>query len=469
MRHLIKSCLLGLTMLGLSACSLAPDHITPEMEMPEKWEISAKKIPALNVDWWTRFNDPVLTTFIEEALNNNRDLTIALAQLDQARAYLGLARAEQLPLIGATASGTQVWSDNTRIPSTSSPWEAGFTTSWEIDLWGKYRNASAAARAEMLAMEANQDAIWLSVAGQTANGYFLLRSLDSQLDTATRTLRTRTDALIIYRARYDQGLINELDLMQARTTVETAQTALYQTQLAKEQAKAALATLLGRSPKEIMLATIQRGTTLEKFPIELVIPPGLPSDLLTRRPDIRIAEEQLKSANANIGVARAAYLPALSLTGLLGVASPELYSLVQNPVNAATAGGALAMPLLDFGRVSSNVDVAKAKQREALASYELTVQNAFREMHNVLAAQTMTMKIVASLKRMVRELVRSTELARTRYDNGYSSYLDVLDAERSLFQAELDLANAKKERLTAIVNVYLALGGGWQDPPVETK
>ncbi len=464
MKHILKSSLCLLLALLFSACSFAPEHATPRLPLPEAWEMAKTDTPALNVDWWKRFKDPVLTDFIEEALTNNRQLDIALAQLDQARAAFGLARAEQLPLISGLAQGTQVWSNGNRIPSSDEPWEGRLGASWEIDLWGKYRNASEASRAEMLAMEANQYAVWLSVVGETANGYFLLRSLDSQYATAQSTLKTRTEALTIYKARYDQGLIGELDLVQAQTTVETARTALYQTQLAREQAEAALATLLGRSPRAIMhSAGMKRGTSLEELPTSIVIPAGLPSDLLVRRPDIRMAEEYLRAANANIGVARAAYLPEFSITGFLGIASPELHSLIKNPLDMAGVGGSVTMPLLDFGRVSSNVDAAEAQQREAMATYELTVLQAFRDVHNALAAQSLTADIVDSLQRMVGELMRATDLARTRYDNGYSSYLDVLDAERSLFEAELDLAAAKRERLSSIVSVCLELGGGWID------
>lgn len=315
---------------------------------------------------------------------------------------------------------------------------------------------------QVLGTEAAQRGMRLSIAAQTSNAYFLLRSLDLQLSTAERTVKTRTDALRIYTARYEQGLISELDLSRAKTEVETAKTALYQTRISRDAAESALEALLGRSPKDIMDGTVQRGMTLESIPTPPVIPAGVPSDLLERRPDIQQAEMSVKSANANIGVAKAAWFPAISLTGLFGVVSPELHTLMSNPLQTWSYGGAASVPLLDFGRVKYGVEAAEAKQRESLATYEKTVQGAFKEMRDALTRQQEMSNVVASLERMVKELRLSVELANTRYDNGYSSYLEVLDAERSLFDSEMALAAARSERLSSIVNVCLALGGGWK-------
>ena len=240
---------------------------------------------------------------------------------------------------------------------------------------------------QVLGTEAAQRGMRLSIAAQTSNAYFLLRSLDLQLSTAERTVKTRTDALRIYTARYEQGLISELDLSRAKTEVETAKTALYQTRISRDAAESALEALLGRSPKDIMDGTVQRGMTLESIPTPPVIPAGVPSDLLERRPDIQQAEMAVKSANANIGVAKAAWFPAISLTGLFGVVSPELHTLMSNPLQTWSYGGAASLPLLDFGRVKYGVEAAEAKQRESLATYEKTVQGAFKEMRDALTRQ----------------------------------------------------------------------------------
>ena len=433
---------IGLMMLGLAGCSFAPDYQRPKMELPQAWKDPGKG-EQLDEQWWKRFDDSTLNALVQEALIANRDIAAAVARVDYARAQLGVARAELLPLLSGQAQGTQTWVDNTKITSGSqSPFSAGFGATWELDLWGKLRNAKEAAMYQVLGTEAAQRGMRLSIAAQT--------------------VKTRTDALRIYTARYEQGLISELDLSRAKTEVETAKTALYQTRISRDAAESALEALLGRSPKDIMDGTVQRGMTLESIPTPPVIPAGVPSDLLERRPDIQQAEMSVKSANANIGVAKAAWFPAISLTGLFGVVSPELHTLMSNPLQTWSYGGAASVPLLDFGRVKYGVEAAEAKQRESLATYEKTVQGAFKEMRDALTRQQEMSNVVASLERMVKELRLSVELANTRYDNGYSSYLEVLDAERSLFDSEMQLAAARSERLSSIVNVCLALGGGWK-------
>lgn len=454
---------IGLLIVSLAGCSFAPEYQRPLMPMPETWKGEPGQGERLDLQWWRRFDDATLNALVEEALTYNRDIAAAIARVDYARAQLGVARAELFPLINGQAEGTQTWIDNTKIKSgTEAPFSAGFGATWELDLWGRLRNAREAARYQLLATEAAQRGVQLSVAGQTANAYFLLLSLDLQQATAERTVKTREDALNIYTARYEQGLINELDLSRAKTEVETAKTALYQTRISRDAAESALATLVGRSPREIMDGTMPRGKSLEAIPTPPVIPAGVPSDLLERRPDIQQAERNVQSADANIGVARAAWFPTISLTGLFGVVSPELHSLMSNPLQTWSYGGSATVPLVDFGRVRYNVEAAEARQREALASYEKTVQSAFQDMRDALTRQAEISNVVSSLERSVKELRLSADLARLRYDNGYSSYLEVLDAERSLFDSELQLASARGERLTSIVNVCLALGGGWR-------
>ena len=377
----------GLMMLGLAGCSFAPDYQRPQMELPQAWKDPGKG-EQLDEQWWKRFDDSTLNALVQEALIANRDIAAAVARVDYARAQLGVARAELLPLLSGQAQGTQTWVDNTKITNGSqSPFSAGFGATWELDLWGKLRNAKEAAMYQVLGTEAAQRGMRLSIAAQTSNAYFLLRSLDLQLSTAERTVKTRTDALRIYTARYEQGLISELDLSRAKTEVETAKTALYQTRISRDAAESALEALLGRSPKDIMDGTVQRGMTLESIPTPPVIPAGVPSDLLERRPDIQQAEMSVKSANANIGVAKAAWFPAISLTGLFGVVSPELHTLMSNPLQTWSYGGAASVPLLDFGRVKYGVEAAEAKQRESLATYEKTVQGAFKEMRDALTRQ----------------------------------------------------------------------------------
>lgn len=449
------------TVLLLAGCSFAPEYQRPKMEMPSAWRNEVQgETP--DVRWWRRFEDPVLTELVEEALTANRDIAAAAARVDYARSQLGLARAEQLPLLSGQGRAVPTWVDNTRAGVGESTHAGLFNAAWELDFWGKYRNAAEAARAQLLGTEAAQAGMRLSIAAQTANGYFLLRSLDSQLETAERTLKTREDALEIYMAQYEQGLISELDITQAKTVVETARTALYRTRASVDAAEAALQALAGRSPRAIMDDRVKRGLALEELPAPPVIPAGVPSDLLTRRPDIIQAEQTLIAANADIGVARAAWFPSISLTAMFGVISSELHTLLSNPLQTWSYGATGTVPIVDFGRVLFSVEGAEARQREAAALYEKTVQEAFRDIRDALARQREADNIVRSLEKSVEQYRLARDLARSRYDNGYSSYLEVLDAERSLFQSEMDLASARSDRLTAVVNVCLALGGGWK-------
>lgn len=457
----MRTSLVALIALGtLSGCSFAPEYKRPLLDMPTAWS-GAGTQEMLSVQWWKRFNDPVLDALVTEAFAHNRNIAAAVARVDYARAQLGLSRAEQFPLLAGQATATPTYVDG-RKPMGAAPYNAGIGASWELDFWGKYRNASAAAQATMLSTEAAHAGMQLSVAAQTAVAYFQLRSLDLQLVTAANTLKTREQALTIYNARYEQGIISELDLTQSKTVVETARTAMFRTRAALDAAEGALAALVGRSPREIMDGTIKRGLALEAIPVPPVIPAGVPSDLLERRPDIRAAEQSLVASNFNIGVAKAAWFPNISLTGMLGVVSPQLGDLFRNSSDTWSYGVNGSVPLLDFGRVKSGVESAEARQRELLATYEQTVLEAFRDMRDALAKQREASNIVESIESSVKQLRLAADLARSRYDNGYSSYLEVLDAERSLFQSEMDLATARSDRLASIVNVCLALGGGWK-------
>jgi multidrug efflux system outer membrane protein len=453
--------------LAVLGCSFAPAHVRPEMPLPAVWE--GEPADTLEARWWRRCQDEQLNTLVEEAVRNNRDIEQAFARVDSARARLGLARAELFP-----APAVQGGAGRSRVSRLTTPSAIGRETvsndsvnagvsSWEIDLWGRHRDLKDAAAARLLAAEATRDGVWLAVAGQTTKGYFLLRAFDMQETVATETLKTREKALTIYTARYEQGVINELDLLRAKTEVEAARSALYRTRIGRDAAESALAALAGRPPREIMReGIVDRGRVLDTLPTAPAFPAGLPSDLLERRPDIRAAEEALRAANFNIGAARAEFFPSISLTGLLGFASTELDTLLSGNARTWQLGGGVYLPL-DFWRIQADVLGAEAYKRETAAFYEQTVQNAFRELRDALSQQARSAEVVRSLELMVDDLRKAVELARARYDNGYSAYLEVLDAERSLFNAEMDLAEARNNLLSGIVNVCLAMGGGWTE------
>lgn len=484
----------SLASLMLAGCSFAPDYVKPNLELPAAWN-QPTAIQGLEIQWWKRFNDPVLDKLVEEALAHNKNMEMAMARVDQARAYLGYARSEQFPTLAASASGHKArFSEDTsasyglakglgalqhalevmrdpNAPAPASParegesWSAAAQAVWELDLWGKYRNSTAAAREQLLATEAAQRGVLLGLAAQTAVGYFDLRNYDAQLNIAQRTLNTREEALKIYQARYDEGLISELDFLRAKTEVDTMRANVYTAQYQVATAESALMVLVGRSPRAIFEDSPERGHSIEDLPDAPQLPAGLPSDLLLRRPDIVAAEAQLKAANYQIGVAKAAWFPSISLTGQLGSESLKLDKLFTGASDMWTYGASLSLPLLTFGRISNNVRISEAAMREALASYGLTVQQAFEDIRNALVIQDRTTDIANTLSIAVDNLRKATELARLRYENGYASYLDVLDAERSLFDAEVQLSNVRTSHLSSIVQVCMALGGGWVDTP----
>lgn len=463
--------------LLLGACSLAPKYERPEMDMPAQWrKVDLGTVP-LYTDWWKRFNDPVLTALIEQALEKNQDLAKSLADIDSAAAQMGVATANLAPMIsGGGAAGAEGASEATANTGSFAAkgmsrsylnYQLQASASWELDLWGKLRNIRSMQADVLMNTVLSHEALRLTVAGETAKGYFSLLALDSQLDTARRTLKSRESSFDIYTSRYQQGDITELDWQRARAEVETARAQLHTSTVAVDQAEAALAVLIGRSPREIISAAMPRGARIESLPAPPVLPSGLPSDLLMRRPDVRAAEFLLMAYNANIGVARAEFFPSISLTGALGTLSAEAYKLFSGPAGAWSYGVSGSIPLLDFGRVWYNVKDAEAQKQAAVATYRKSVQTAFEDLRTSLTSQREANTIVQSQLRQVQSLRRAVEIARLQYDNGYTDYLTVLDAERQLFSAELEYASALRDRLNAVVSVCMALGGGWQDPDAK--
>lgn len=470
----LAGAILALSVCALSACSFAPRYERPEMDMPSQWRKVEAGAAPLNTDWWTRFNDPVLTAMVDEALKNNQDLAESLAKIDSAASQVGVATADLLPSVSGSASsmaaGASEKTPNTipfnksGLDRTNTTNQAALNASWELDLWGKYRNNYTMLSDVLMSTVIGHEALRLSVAGQTAQGYFALLALDMQLDTARRTLKTREDAFSIYTSRYKQGDITELDWQRARAEVETARAQVHTSTVSVDKAEAGLAVLLGRSPRDIMERGMPRGHAIGMLPSPPVVPEGLPSDLLQRRPDVRASEFTLMAYNANIGVARAQFFPSISLTGMLGTVSSAMGSLFTGPAGVWSYGVSGSMPLLDFGRTWYNVKDAEARKNASIAVYRKTVQTAFQDMRTSLTAQREADAIVRSMQIQVESLRRATTIARLQYDNGYTDYLTVLDAERQLFAAELQLASALRDRLNSVVSVCMALGGGWNDP-----
>jgi len=472
-------CLLALLLaLLLGGCALGPDYSRPDIETPNAWRAGSADSGELDDGWWRMFRDPVLDSLVEEALTNNTDLSAAMARVEQAAAMLGIARSDQYPSINA--SGGAARSESTmrgRSPVPASMrigemYQLRGQLSFEIDLWGKYRRATEAARAELLATAAAREIVRLAVVSNTITSYFDLLTYDQQLNVARRTYGTRREAEELRRVRFESGLTAELDYRQSQVETATAEASIYALEANVARAENALAVLTGRSPAEIINGSLERGAPLDKIIVPAQVPAGLPSELLERRPDVRQAEMSLASATARIGVAKAAYFPSISLTGIFGWESVELSNLLTEPAKTWTISGSILQTLFNARRIGYNVDATEAQQRMHLASYQGAVLNAFREVQDALIVNRKIRERVQTLDRQLTALRRSLTLAQQRYDSGYSSFLEVLDAERSLFQAEIDFAAAQRDQLSAVVNICRAMGGGWKAetyPPGEDE
>jgi multidrug efflux system outer membrane protein len=465
---MIVQVVIVIIVLLASGCTLGPDYRRQTIDTPDAWP-TATTAPPVPVEWWRGYQDPALDAMIREALAHNADLRFALARVDEARANLGVARADQWPGVSANASAARTRTSEDlplAIPPGVDPinntMRATLDASYEVDFWGKYRRASEAARAELLATEFNRDAVRLALVAEVSRGYFNLRALDAQVAITRRTVSTRLDSLALQRERFEAGVASELELRQVEAEAAAAQALLpvLETQLARQET--ALAVLLGRSPREIVGSTPERGAAIEALTVPPAVPAGLPSDLLEHRPDLQQAEQVLIAANARIGQAKAAYFPSISLTGLLGGESTTLADLFSAPARIWQVSGSAAQLVFDAGRTGSRVKAAKAREEQAVAQYQLAIQNAFRDTLDALVAQRKARETLDAEQARVAALQSALDHARLRYKNGVSSLLDVLDAERGLLAAELNRVEAQRVQLAATADLYKALGGGWE-------
>lgn len=449
-----------LTALTLAGCAVGPDYQRPDVPIPPQWRLADGAMRAVaSPGWWRRFQDPVLDELINIALRENKDLKIATARIEEYLGRYAFTRADQFPQLDAGASA-----DRTRTPGSSNlsgdstirnNFEVAALLSFELDLFGRLRRATEAAQAELLATEEGRRTVILSLVTAVASNYVQLRSLDQQLAISRRTLDTRAESLRIARLRFKAGLTSELDVRQAEAEYQAAAVQIPQLETAVAQSEDAISLLLGRNP-----GAIARGHPLDRLG-QPPVPAGLPSDLLERRPDIRQAEQQLIAANASIGVARAAYFPTISLTGLFGYVSPQLEDLFEGPSRTWKFGGGLTVPIFTAGKIAGQVQVAEALQQQALATYEKTIQTAFSEVEDSLIALRKGRERLRAQQAQTESLRRYLKLAKLRYDNGYTSYLEVVDAERNLFNAELATAQNQGDVLVALISLYKAMGGSW--------
>ena len=458
-----------MTALLLAACAVGPDYQRPTLETPASWR-SGKALPAneppetlANLAWWTLIEDPVLDGLVAEALANNRDLKIAAARIDEAAGMLGSTRAQLFPQLGAGLSGSRAQASQrgvTPLPATvdrqNNQYSAALNVGWEIDLFGRLRRATEASRADLLATEEARRALALSLASTVANSYINLRDLDNQLLIAQRTLQTRIEALRIFDLRYKGGVVSEMELAQVRAEVEVARIAIPTVEQSIAVQENALSVLLGRLP-----GPITRGKTLAEMGLPLP-PVSLPASVLTRRPDIRQAEQNLIANNARIGVAKAAYFPNVTLTGLLGGSSVSFSDLFTGPARVWSYGADITLPIFNAGAIAGQVQAAEARQALALEQYRQSIENAFREVDDSLVGGAKSRDILEARIRQVDALKTYARNAQLRYDAGYSAYLEVLDAERSLFGAQINESQARAQALIAATTLYKVLGGGWE-------
>ena len=445
----------------LTAC-LGEPYSRPDLAVPSQYRFSMVQTQgAADTLWWTRFGDPALDALVAEALANNEDVRIAAARVDEYYGAKVTTRAPLFPAIGYTGSaGKEQRSELVYGPGSDEALSfsnAGLAASWEIDVWGRVRNLTAAADADWRATEADRRAAVLSLVSAVTSGYITLLSLDDQLATSQRTLASRRQALDVFEKRYKGGVISKVELSQARSQYEVAAAAVPVLQQQIAQQENALAVLVGRNP-----GPIARGQPLIALGTP-VVPAGLPSEILTQRPDVVAAEQSLIAANARVSAARALYFPTISLTGLLGFASLDLDDLFDSGSDTWNYAGSVTGPIFQGGAVLGVNKQAEAQRAQLLAYYEKTVQRAFADVDDALIATQKTTERNAAQRRQVEALRDYARLSRKRYEGGYSSYLEVLDAEASLFNAELLYSQGQRERLLAHVDLYKALGGGWVD------
>jgi multidrug efflux system outer membrane protein len=452
-------------LFALAGCTvIGPDYQRPEVAKPEAFRFQVAEARELaNAAWWRQFNDPVLEGLIDEALASNRDLRAAAARVEEFAGRLTTTRSQALPQIGYGASGARdrlserLDTPVGGLPNPQTTYQAFLSASWEIDLWGRIRRLSEGAQADMLATEEARRGVVLTLVSAVATGYILLRDLDKQAEIARRTAGTREEAVKLFDLRFKGGVVSQVELAQVTSEYEAAAAAIPSAERAVAQAENALAVLVGRNP-----GPIARGRTIDELVLPGV-PAGLPSELLERRPDIRQAEQNLIGANARIGAARALYFPTITLTGLLGTASAAFGNLFTGPARVWSYAGSLSGPIFTGGSIEGTVAQAEAQQKQLLAAYERTIQTAFREVDDALVDQSKSRERLAAQGRQVAALRDYARLSKARYEGGYSSYLEVLDAERSLFGAELGYVQTQFDLFSALVNVYKAMGGGWVD------
>jgi outer membrane protein, multidrug efflux system len=451
---------------GSAACMVGPDYHRPKVEVPATFRDAPPPVPIPapvmgDLAWWDLFADPVLHALIRTALEANYDLRITVTRILQAQAQVTIARSQIYPTVNAGVEGPYTrYTGGSKPPltpkETFAP-DGGVSISWELDLWGRLRRATEAARAELLASEETRRAVVTTLIAQVSQTYFDLRSLDASLEISRRTLTSRQQSLALTRARLEGGVTQLLDVRQSEAMVADAAKTIPEFERQITQTENAMDTLLGRDP-----APIPRGLPLLQQITLPAVPPGVPSELLARRPDIRQAEQQLIAANAQIGAAKALLFPTVTITGFAGAGGAVVSGQSFGPYGLFTALPTITLPLFNMGRLQAGVEQAEALTQEAVLRYQQTIQQAVREVADALVEVRKRQEARREQDKLVAALADGSRVADMRYRGGVSSYLEVLDTDTRLFNAELQLAQAQLDELAAVIQLYKALGGGWQ-------
>jgi multidrug efflux system outer membrane protein len=448
-----------------AGCTMGPKYKRPTVDVPQEYRAPAPQQAAQasslgNEQWWQVYQDPVLTQLIHTAIAQNYDVRIAAARVLEAQAQVGITRANQLPSANV---GADVFSQqNARVTKLfpayqTNAGELNLSVIWNLDFWGKYRRQTETARAELLATEWGQRAVISSLVANVATAYFQLRALDSELEISKRTLASRQQSLKLTQVLESHGSASGLDLSQAEQLVYTASETIPDLERQIQQQENALSVLLGENPQ-----SIPRGRALTEQPVPQYVPAGLPSELVERRPDVRQAEENVVAANAQIGVAKAAFFPNMSLTGLGGLESNALHHFITAPSETWYAAFNVSQPVFQGGALRSQLRLARANWQEEVLSYQQTVQTALEQVSNSLVASQKDREFREQQELLTQSAQQTDQLSEVLYKNGGASYLQVLTSETNYFSAELNLVQAQFNERLALVQLYQALGGGWQ-------
>ena len=457
-----KSAVLALAAVLAGCFQVGPDYQKPEVATPKQWRFAGQEARELaNTAWWKQLGDPALNRLVERGLLGNLDLKIAIANVDKFAGLYGATRANLFPQIGAVGayerrqSSGQLATQGNLGGHEYNLAQLGAQMNWELDVWGALRRANEAAFAEILAQEAIRRGVVLTLASDIAQAYVQLRTYDRDLEITREVVDTLQEDLRIRKLRFKEGYTSELEVRQAESEYQrrAAQIPVYEQNIA--QTEHALSVLLGKNP-----GPVERGAALDQLKAPSV-PAGLPSDLLARRPDIQLAEQTLVAANARIGVARGQYFPKISLTGEVGQLGTQMGTLFTPGANFWTLGSAMATPIFTAGKIAGQVQAAEATQKAALANYQRAIIAAFREFEDSLVGNSKTQEQRDKEVLRVAAVEKYFKLSRTRYDEGYTDYITVLDAVRQLFDAQIDLIQAQNANLSAAINLYRAMGGGW--------